>query len=292
MNKMSKILLAVVAIQAIGLIWLAFDRDKQQTQLVVTTQTLTKTEDEKKGVEEDLQKMLEQYESLKTNNAQINTQLEEQQTKIKDLMQKLQSVKSTDHQKIKELEAETETLREIMRSYIRQIDSLNTKNQILVAENKQAKEKIVSVEEEKNEIKTQRDSLTGTIQKASVLKTYGINMQALNNRDKTTARARKTTKFQVCFTLGQNVIAGRGTKNVYLRIAGPDGVILINKESAMFNFKGKEIVYSSLRQVEYNGMDTEICIFWNSEMELIPGKYEMNIFVDGTDIGQTSIELK
>jgi len=27
-------------------------------------------------------------------------------------------------------------------------------------------------------------------------------------------------------------------------------------------------------------------------MELIPGKYEMNIFVDGTDIGQTSIELK
>jgi hypothetical protein len=218
--------------------------------------------------------------------------LQEQQEKIKTLMAQLQGVKSSDKQKIKELEDETEVLREIMRSYIRQIDSLNTRNQILVAENKKAKEKIVSVEEEKKEIITQRDSLSGTIQKASVLKTYEINMQALNNRDKSTTRARKTTKFQICFKLGQNVIARRGTKNVYLRIAGPDGVILINKESAMFNFQGKEIVYSSHRQIEYNGLDTDVCIYWNSDTQMIPGRYEMNIFIDGTDIGQTSIELK
>ena len=60
----------------------------------------------------------------------------------------------------------------------------------------------------------------------------------------------------------------------------------------MFNFEGREIVYSSLRQIDYNGMDTDVCIYWTSDTELIPGKYEMNIFVDGVDIVQTSIELK
>jgi predicted nucleic acid-binding Zn-ribbon protein len=292
MNNLSKILIAVVVLQTAGIVWLAVDRNEQKTQLVVTTQTLTKTTDEKKNVEENLKNMLQQYENLKTNNSKINAQLQEQQTKIKDLMQKLQSVDVSDHRQIKELEDETETLREIMRSYIRQIDSLNTKNKTLVAENKKVKEKIVSIEEEKKEITTQRDSLSGTIQKASLLKTYSITMQALNDRDKSTARARKATKFQVCFTLGQNVIAKKGTKTVYIRIAGPDGVILINKESAMFNFGGKQIVYSSLRQVEYNGADMEVCIFWTAEAELIPGKYEMNIFVDGADVGQTSLELK
>ena len=255
-------------------------------------QNIEKTSDEKKAVELELQNMLQQYEDLKTNNSQINEELEAEQEKIKKLIKQLKYVKSSNSQKIKLLEKETETLKNIMKSYIVQIDSLNTRNKILIAENKKVKKNYDNVVDEKEEIITQRDSLTGKIKKASVLKTYSISATALNKRDKTTTRARKTDKFQICFTLGQNVITRKGTKNIQIRIAAPDGLILMNSGSGMFMYGGKEIAYSSVRKIDYSGEDVNICIYWKAEVEQAPGRYEINIFADGYDVGQTSLLLK
>jgi len=292
MNKTSKILIGVVILQAIAMIWLFYDRTQQITKVEVITKTLEVEKDQKESVQKDLQNMLEQYDQLKTNNTTINKQLEDEKQKIVVVMEELKKVKGSNVTRIKELEKEAETLREIMRSYIRQIDSLHTKNQSLTAENIKVKEDIKKEKDEKKEIITQRDSLTGTIKKAAVLKTYSISATALNDRDKTTNRAKKISKIQVCFTLGQNVIAQKGDKNIYLRIAGPDNMILMNKESAMFSYQGREIAYSSKRKVDYQGIDANVCIFWINEGEQAPGTYTVNIFVDGYDIGESNFILK
>jgi len=66
----------------------------------------------------------------------------------------------------------------------------------------------------------------------------------------------------------------------------------MNKESGMFKYQGKDIAYSSKRKVNYKGETMNVCIYWTAEDRQATGKYTINIFVDGYDIGETSFVLK
>lgn len=291
-NNLSKILLFVVLIETALVIWLVYDRSMQSKDNKQLTENLMEVSDEKDAVKMELQNMLDQYESLKTNNKSLNEKLEKEQEKIKGLMEKLDKVKRSDLWKIKELEKETETLRGIMRSYIKQIDSLNTKNKILTSENKEIKEKFELEKEEKNMLLEEKDSLTKKVKLAETLETSGVSLLALNKRGKETTKIKKLEKFKTCFTIEDNLLTKKGVKTVYLRLAGPDNMILRNEESGFFMYEGKEIAYSSKKEINYNGKDTEVCMYWINNMEQPEGDYSMDIFIDGKNIGTKNIVLK
>ena len=292
MKNSSKILIALVIIETIAIIWLVFDRTQQAQTNEKLEANIVEITDNKDAVEQELKSMFTQYEELKTSNVKINKQLEEEQVKIQKLISQLKNVKRTDKVKIKQLEKETQTLRSIMRSYIKQIDSLNTKNQLLTAENLNIKEQYESEVAEKETILSQRDSLNQEVKKASVLSTTGIVVTALNNRGSETIRARKAEKIKTCFSINENLVSKKGNKNIYIRIAGPDNRIVMSRESGMFIYQGREIAFSSKRNVNYQGKKVEVCIFWTAEEEQSVGNYTINIFADGCNIGEKIINLK
>ena len=47
-------------------------------------------------------------------------------------------------------------------------------------------------------------------------------------------------------------------------------------------------------EVNYEGIELPVNIFWDStdETKLIPGEYTVDVFVDGSNIGTTTFELK
>ena len=67
--------------------------------------------------------------------------------------------------------------------------------------------------------------------------------------------ADKVVKIKVNFFIPENSIALSEEKNIYIRIARPDELILAESEFNLFEFEGKEIVYSSMRVVEYNNIN-------------------------------------
>ena len=67
--------------------------------------------------------------------------LQKQKNKIVQLL----SVNASNVQLIKKYKSEITTMREIMKSYIVQIDSLNTRNKMLVSENTEIKQQITQV---------------------------------------------------------------------------------------------------------------------------------------------------
>ena len=69
--------------------------------------------------------------------------------KRKQELFKLLSINASNIQLIKKYKSEISTMREIMKSYIVQIDSLNTRNKILVAENTEIKQQITQVQKYK-----------------------------------------------------------------------------------------------------------------------------------------------
>jgi type IV secretory pathway VirB10-like protein len=292
MNSLTRILSIALVIETVLLIWLLFNSNsKSQDNKQLTENILTVT-NEKDAVKAELQNMLDQYESLKSNNKGLNEKLEQEQEKIKVLLTQLSTIKRSDIAKIKELERETETLRSIMKSYIKQIDSLNTRNKILVSENKEITHKYESEKQEKDELITLKDSLTVKVKQASILEASGVSLLALTAKGNETSRTKRLAKFKTCFTIEDNMVTKQGTKTVYIRIAGPDNMILRNKESGFFMFEGKEIAYSSKREFEYNGKDVEICMYWINDIEQPEGDFSMDIFVDGYNIGTKNISLK
>jgi len=261
-----------------------------KTATIITQLENNKTE--KDSVTNELEKMLKDYDALETNNDTLNSKLAVEKQRIEQLLEEIKTVKSSNRALIAKYEAEMETLRTIMRSYIVQIDSLYTKTGQLTEEVKQIKNDYNDVVYQKKNLITEKDSLKNQVSIAAVLKAQNIVCQALNDRDKPTTRISKTQKFELNFNLTENSIAKTGTKFVYLRITKPSGEVLHNNNSGLFSFGGQDIAYSAKKQIEYNGKQQNIIMYYINSEELYSGKYSMYLFVDGNQIGDYSISLE
>ena len=110
------------------------------------------------------------YDTLKSNNDTLNAKLIEEQSKIERLL----SINASNAQKIRTYRKEISTMREIMKSYIVQIDSLNTRNKMLVAENQDIKAEISRVERSNEELSKVKEELSSKVEVASVIQAKDV----------------------------------------------------------------------------------------------------------------------
>ena len=154
------------------LIYLHFD---QKSKMIEMETILTSEKDSLAG---ELSNLVYQYDTLKTNNDSLNFEMGIQQEKIKKLL----AVQTSNAQKIRLYKKELSTLRDVMKSYIKQIDSLNTKNILLTAENQEVKSQLTNTQKEKEELEKIKESLTSKVDMASVLQAKDVSAVAINNK--------------------------------------------------------------------------------------------------------------
>jgi hypothetical protein len=287
-KKPSTALVVLVILLAIAVIILGYKYFKESRQLGQTTEEKAILEDVKSDLEKQLRDMIVEYDSLKTTNDSVNGLLIREQDKIKNLLR----MQATDAEKIRKYQGELETLRKVMRSYIVQIDSLNTRNRELTAENIQVKEQLTTVESEKVALSKEKEILNTQVQLAKVLSAKNILAQPLNKSDKANTKVSKVAKVKVCFTVRENAVAEAGTKEIYLRIIRPDEVVLPTGSGETFEFNGEQVVFSAKRQLEYENKDIDMCIFWDKNADLIAGSYTIVLYAEGYEIGSATFTLK
>jgi len=292
-KKSSNTLLIIIIILLAGglgvLGYLYYDLRQENTKVIVELNDLNS---EKDMLTKEYNSLLDDYDALKTDNEEISEKLEAEKEKIKQMLEELKHVKATNAYQISKYKKELGTLRDIMKSYIVQIDSLNTLNQELIAENIQVKNTYNEVKQENIVLSEKNTNLSEKVEKGSVITAKNILATPINSKSKPVTKLKKVEKIKVCFTLRENAIASGGTKDVYIRIARPDELILASADSDLFNYEDDLIVYSAMRQIEYNNKDVDMCIFWKNNQQLIPGKYFIDIFTDGNLIGSTTFSLK
>jgi len=284
-----KITICILLISLSIVSWLWY-QEKGQVQVIV--KNLEIKTDEKENIAKELTALAAEYETLKTNNDTMNARLSKEQEKIQQLIEEIKNVKNSNRYQIDKYKRELSTLRDIMKSYIVQIDSLNTKNKILIAENIEVKNYYQRAQTDNQTLQQKNEDLSGKVQKASVIKATNIIATPLNKRGKETTKASKVTKIQVGFTLNENVIAERGNKIVYMRIARPDELVLATSEKNVFRYEGNEIIYTEKREVDYQGTLVDMTIYWDKNQELIVGVYYVDIFIDGAAVGSAKFTLK
>jgi hypothetical protein len=249
---------------------------------------------EKDSIQMELNGMIAGYDSLKTENDTLNRELYVAQTRVKDLLLEVEQTKKVSIQKITRYQGEITSLKQIMRSYIVQVDSLNRRNRELMDENREVKEQYKQVEAENIKLSEETERLHRNLERAAQLEPVRLIAEAINNRSKPTRFTRRAEKIRVSVTLGSNVTAQRGTKNIYVRIRRPDHLLLSKSPDNLFPFEDLRIQYSAVREINYEGKELPVNIYWDNthEPELMAGKYTVDLFVDGNNIGTTTFELQ
>jgi hypothetical protein len=265
--------------------------DTRKNLNVVSADLAEKTEYfrvERDSLEGELRKIYVQYDSLETDNLEIQVEMKEQQQKIDRLI----AIQADDAYKIKMYKREMETLRSVLRSYIVQIDSLNMMNQELMAENKQLRNTEMRLTSEKEQLEKDKNQLEEIRDLATTLQASEINLVLLNKRDKETNRIRSTVKVRVDFLLRANKVTPAGEKAIFLRIIRPDEVVLGSPEMEMVELGEEQVPASASRVVTYENEDLPVSIFWTNDGEIVPGEHTVELYSEGKLIGASVFVLK
>ena len=254
----------------------------------------TQLKQEKASIESELNNMVMGYDSLKRKNTNLNVQVEGAQNKVKELLTEIEQVKSASFRQISKYRDEMNTLRKIMRDYVVQIDSLNQKNQRLMSENSNVKQEVAEVKTQNLALEQEKKKLEQTVTLAATLEALNLKASGINKKGKEQSKAAKIESIKIDFSLSKNLTAKRGTKNIYIRIQRPDQLLLTKSDKDLFKFEGLKIPFSATREVEYEGIELPVSIYWDNsgQAALIPGQYTIDVFVDGNNIGTTSLDVR
>lgn len=271
----------ILAAALIFLVVMYFD---QKNKMVEMETVLTQ---EKDSLANELRLMAHGYDTLKTDNDTLMANLQKEKARIVQLL----SINASNVQLIKKYKAEIGTMREIMKGYIVQIDSLNTLNKQLMAENVDIKQQISEVQNTNVELTKAKDELTTKVTVASVIQAKDINAVTLNKKRKETTRLNLIDKLRICFTLRENPIAAAGEKEVFMRVIRPDSLVITTSPDNLFDYKGNKLVYSASRLVDYMNQDIEMCIFLDNTGDFIVGNYSVELYLENNIIGRTTFAL-
>ncbi len=112
--------------------------------------------EEKDSLANELRRISFAFDTLKTNNDTLNANLEKDKEKIIQIL----AINESNVRLIRQYKKEIKTMREIMKSYIVQIDSLNTRNKLLVAENSEIRQEMKQVKSTNTELSKAKEVLT------------------------------------------------------------------------------------------------------------------------------------
>ena len=271
---------AVVLAGALAYIW-------YQKSSLVNELTL-----EKEELTEQMIALQNDYATLSSDYDDINLQLDSSRLEVQLLIDKITQTEATNRTKIRQYERELGTLRSIMKNYIVQIDSLNTLNKQLTADAAAARREAAESRRKQQELNKTVEELTGQVAAGSVIKARGIRIEAYNASDKVTDRSSRVVRLLTTLSLVENDLAPKGPVRVYIRVKGPDGILLTNDTQRTFEVNGEPMICSASREVDYQGKEVEMSIYLNDITGYVKGIYTVEAYTEQSLLGTAELLLR
>ena len=282
LKKVMYALIAVAVLLAGGLAYIWYQKSSLVKELTIEKQELT----------EQMVALQNDYATLSSDYDDINLQLDSSRLEVQMLIEKITQTEATNRSKIRQYEKELGTLRSIMRNYIVQIDSLNTLNKQLTADAAAARREAAESRRKQEELSKTVESLTGQVAAGAVIKARGLRMEAYNSSDKVTDRSSRVVRLLATLSLVENDLAPVGPVRVYIRVKGPDGILLTNDTQRTFEVDGEPMICSASREVDYQGKEVELSIYLNDITGYVKGIYTVEAYTDQTRLGSAELMLR
>ena len=282
LKKVMYALIAVAVLLAGALAYIWYQKSSLVKDLTVEKEELT----------EQMIALQNDYATLSSDYDDINLQLDSSRLEVQMLIEKITKTEATNRSKIRQYEKELGTLRSIMRNYIVQIDSLNTLNKQLTADAAAARREAAESRRKQQELSKEVENLSGQVAAGSVIKARGIRIEAYNASDKVTDRSSRVVRLLTTLSLVENNLAPKGPVRVYIRVKGPDGILLTNSSQRTFEVDGEPMICSASREVDYQGKEVELSIYLNEITGYVKGIYTVEAYTEQTRLGSAELMLR
>jgi len=281
----------IVAILGIAVIYFVRKANQKDAEMAEIVEQMNF---EKQQVEKEYSNLNQEFSGYTSNikNDSLVKLLDNQKTKVQQLLDELRVTKSTNARRIAQLKQELATVRMVMIQYVNQIDSLNSANKMLRNENVEVHKKYQAATETVQQLSKDKESLNQVVNRASIMEVTNFSMTPLNSKGKKTGWFTQTANLQFSYTVSKNVTAQPGDKTIYLRITRPDGEVLTKSPNNVFTFENKEIAYSATKNFEFTGDAKNDVIFWKIGEILPKGMYRAEFFIDGNRVGSFSFKFE
>lgn len=274
------IVVAVALAGALAYIW--YQKSSLVNELTIEKEELTT----------QMIELQNDYASLSSDYDTINSQLDSSREEVSQLIERIKKTEATNRSKIRQYEKELGTLRSIMKSYIVQIDSLNTLNRRLTADAAAARREVAESRKREEALNKTVEELSGQVAAGSVIKARGIRIEAYNGSDKVTDRSSRVVRLLTTLSLVENDLAPKGPVRVYIRVKGPDGILLTNGSQRTFEFNGEPMICSASREVDYQGKEVELSIYLNDITDYVKGIYTVDAYTEQSLLGSAELMLR
>ena len=268
--------------------------EQRQTALTQRDSAVT-TRDALNG---EYQAAIARLDQLNTTNAQLNNEIKDKDGELQKLRSQLQGIMSKEHK----TESDYAKARALIASLNSKVTSYETRIAKLEGENKTLTAQNTTLTEENTKVTSENTGLQQKVKLGAVLHASNIRMEAINLRrhgtkEKETSKARKTDILRITFDIDENRIAENGTKELYLRITGPDGRLLSNAaygSGVTAAQDGQQLAYTLAKQINLtqNVPVKDVNIDWNQDSDYQRGTYAIEIYNEGLRIGGGSVALK
>ena len=275
-------LIAVAVLMAGALAYVWWQKSSLVNELTIDKEELTR----------QMIDLQNDYATLSSDYDTINSQLDSSREEVSQLIERIKKTEATNRSKMRQYEKELGTLRSIMRNYIVQIDSLNTLNKKLTADAAAARREAEESRRQSEELSKTVSELNTQVAAGSVIKARGIRIEAYNSSDKVTDRSSRVVRLLTTLSLVENDLAPKGPIRVYIRVKGPDGVLLVSGSPRSFECDGQVMTCSASREVDYQGKEVEMSIYLNDIPDYVKGIYTVEAYTQQTCLGEAELMLR
>ncbi|MGC8864088.1 MAG: hypothetical protein ACP5O2_00040 [Bacteroidales bacterium] len=289
--KIAGIVLLVLAL-FLGVMWLS-------TRSELRNYTM-QAEQEKAQLRQELDSLMTEHEKIKAEYGDLADSLKVKDSIIQANAIEIKKLLDTKWEYVKVVK-KLDRLRGIAQSYLRQMDSLYTINRQLQAENQQMREEIVQEQRRAQQLVKEKEQLATKIEEGASLSIYSLTAETLRERsggrEEATDKGKRIEKIRICFIVAENKLAKPGTRTFYVRIADPNGNILVKGrgDEYSFMFKGEQLQYSATAVLEYQNKATKMCIDYNKlplQERFIAGTYQVAVYLDNAIVGETTFSVR
>ncbi len=246
---------------------------------------------DRREMENEYEEYAQQYRVLRVQvkDTLLRRQLEEKEQEANRLLAELRTVREGNAAEIRRLREELTTVRAVLQDYVRQVDSLQRRNETLVAERDEARRQAGAASERADELTGERNRLSQQVAVAARLNATGVSVRPVKKNGKEARKTKEIKGFDISFTIARNSTARTGNRTVFVRLMAQGGTVIT--PAGTFQYHDKTIQYSAKRTVEYAGEDIRVTLHVSADEFLNPGTYSAYIFTDGQQIGSGSVNI-
>ncbi len=249
--------------------------------------------DEKAEVAKQLEEELSNYDTLLDEQKGLKKDLQQVQSRLKELQKTLASNTITSRT-VQKLQIEIRRLRREREFFSIENDSLQLETKRLAALQQETQKALDLVTKSQDSIQRSNMELADRLMRGARLTISNLAARGVIQRNSgkfaNTSRANRAEMIQVCFTINENQLAEEGDQTFYVQVSHKNKVIGVQRFQDWRD--GTSIAYNTKTTIPYQGAAYTICELILPIQQMDEGDYKINIYHDQKLLISTGLSLK